>query len=73
MTELISNYTHSRALVRQRITELLQLRRKLLDCGDSRRAAPAGHLAPYLVQEGIRLWQNVIPTLTHSQAKPTGA
>jgi hypothetical protein len=38
MTELISNYTHSRALVRQRITELSQLRRKLLECGDSRRA-----------------------------------
>lgn len=38
MTDLIKNYTYSRALVRKRIGELLALRHSLLERGDSLRA-----------------------------------
>lgn len=38
MTDLIKNYTYSRALVRKRIGELLALRHSLLARGDSLRA-----------------------------------
>ena len=39
MTQLIKNYTNSRDLVKQRITELSELRLSLVKMGDIRRVA----------------------------------
>ncbi|WP_303796273.1 hypothetical protein [Ruminococcus flavefaciens] len=39
MTQLIKNYTNSRDLVKQRITELSELRLSLMKRGDIRRVA----------------------------------
>ncbi|MCR4638712.1 hypothetical protein [Ruminococcus sp.] len=39
MTQLIKNYTNSRDMVKQRITELSTLRRALLKRGDIRRVS----------------------------------